>query len=623
MTMTPTSQNNNIPYMGIEERNPRETYVRRRPPTPQDFRGYKLGDRWVDKSAGSAYILTSKQGGVAFWVPMGGGAGAVSTINGVPPVAGNINLTNAGAINIVPGPPGIVNLNVKVDGITIQIIGDQLVAAAAASIFDVDNGANIVPVAGVVQILGSTATFPASGIESHNGGVNQIYLEDRRYLTPFVVDSSAAIGTRGEYSTIQAAINAANLAGGGVVAIRPGTYIENLTLLTDVEIYGVAVDGRLPAGLSQVLVQGNHTFSPAGGFNTFIMRDIAFEAAAGDLFTISPTAGAIALIAAQDCGLTALGGQGIVCNPALGTFAQFSTDYSDCQTSSNCFSCIGAGSSTIILTGGTFNSSTANVFISAGAGTSNFTSNESELSGTIFAVEFGSTTDGATCTNTSIFSFDEAFNFINPASSADLYHCTINSSAVSTNFITGTGNLTHIDTALIGSAINIPVTITEILRDWKPYCRAGVAPGAGVFRGTAAFDSAQFTAVSGFVQLINPPPTTLSFSLTTIGAVIAETADIAIPASQATIVQANFAVINATATLGAGNLGCGAARDLAGVVTIINTFDDIALNEDPALAASDYDLITGAGASTVRVRVLGVAGETLNWKVLVTLVSTP
>ena len=52
--------------------------------------------------------------------------------------------------------------------------------------------------------------------------------------TKYVVDSDGSAG----YTTIQAAINAAWAAGGGVVYVRPGVYTENLTLYTGVPIQG-------------------------------------------------------------------------------------------------------------------------------------------------------------------------------------------------------------------------------------------------------------------------------------------------------------------------------------------------------------------------------------------------
>ena len=85
-------------------------------------------------------------------------------------------------------------------------------------------------------------------------------------LTPYIVGQTLGDGCN--YSSIQAAIDDAFAAGGGVVGIRPSTvpYVENLTLRQGVELYGFDVDGRLPSAISRVVIQGNHTFTVAGGF---------------------------------------------------------------------------------------------------------------------------------------------------------------------------------------------------------------------------------------------------------------------------------------------------------------------------------------------------------------------
>jgi hypothetical protein len=166
ITSTPTALTNNMAYLGITDFTPGNNFVRRRPPTTSDLHGYNVGDRWIDKSAGSAYVLVSKSNNIASWIPVGGGAGALSTLNGVAPLAGNINLTNAGAINITPGPPGIVNINVKVDGTTITIVGDQLTAGALlASQYTTDAGIAI-PAAGNLNVLGTAV----QGISTSGAG---------------------------------------------------------------------------------------------------------------------------------------------------------------------------------------------------------------------------------------------------------------------------------------------------------------------------------------------------------------------------------------------------------------------------------------------------------------------
>jgi hypothetical protein len=75
-----------------------------RNPTPQDT-GYNLGQNWVNKSAGSAYILAQVSGGLAVWEPVGGGTVALQTLTGntggaISPTAGNINVVGSGELEV-------------------------------------------------------------------------------------------------------------------------------------------------------------------------------------------------------------------------------------------------------------------------------------------------------------------------------------------------------------------------------------------------------------------------------------------------------------------------------------------------------------------------------------------
>ena len=63
---------------------------------------------------------------------------------------------------------------------------------------------------------------------------NVLRIEDRTFLTEYVVDASTTEGERGTFTTIQSAINAADAAGRAtgrmcIIMVRPGLYTENLT----------------------------------------------------------------------------------------------------------------------------------------------------------------------------------------------------------------------------------------------------------------------------------------------------------------------------------------------------------------------------------------------------------
>ena len=108
---------------------------------------------------------------------------------------------------------------------------------------------------GYPQVLGN----PQIGI-THASGSTFTY-EDRTWQTAYVVDPSSTIGTRGTYSTIQAAINDAPV--GTTIFLRPATYTEDLTLKAGVSLQGFDAS---QTGRSTVIA-GNITASYSGTAN--------------------------------------------------------------------------------------------------------------------------------------------------------------------------------------------------------------------------------------------------------------------------------------------------------------------------------------------------------------------
>lgn len=97
-------------------------------------------------------------------------------------------------------------------------------------------------------------------------------------ITPYVVGLTGNSG----YSTIQSAITAANTAGGGVVYIQQGSYTEDLTLFSGVDLYATpAVSQNQGASVS---ITGTHIPPDTGhvGFNSicFISTTDVFSSAA-------------------------------------------------------------------------------------------------------------------------------------------------------------------------------------------------------------------------------------------------------------------------------------------------------------------------------------------------------
>lgn len=77
-------------------------------------------------------------------------------------------------------------------------------------------------------------------------------------VTKYVVDADGS----GDYTTIQAALDAANLAGGGIVVVREGAYTENLTLYDKTEVVSIS-----DSQAENVKITGIHTPPTSGSFS--------------------------------------------------------------------------------------------------------------------------------------------------------------------------------------------------------------------------------------------------------------------------------------------------------------------------------------------------------------------
>jgi len=74
-------------------------------------------------------------------------------------------------------------------------------------------------------------------------------------ITPYVVGPVGAAG----YQTIQAGLDAAHAAGGGIVYVQPGTYTENLTLYSDTEVVGTPGNSDFATTGNCTIISGVHT----------------------------------------------------------------------------------------------------------------------------------------------------------------------------------------------------------------------------------------------------------------------------------------------------------------------------------------------------------------------------
>ncbi len=166
-----------LPYMGQSAPNPRNTFYRRRAPTNSDRRLYTVGDRWIDTASQIAYILVGKTATTATWVQISG-AGGVTALNGLTGALTLINQGGVGAVTwTVPGSggPNTIGLSVNVDGVTIQIVGNQLVAVATAVNITPDTGVNVTN--DTFSLLG---TFVAAGgvpVQTNGTAANSMQIE--------------------------------------------------------------------------------------------------------------------------------------------------------------------------------------------------------------------------------------------------------------------------------------------------------------------------------------------------------------------------------------------------------------------------------------------------------------
>lgn len=90
------------------------------------------------------------------------------------------------------------------------------------------------------------------------------------------------------YQTIQAAINAANAAGGGIVYIQPGTYTENINVPDKVHLIGSVFMQDYSSGYP-VIIHGTLTVdtsaNPQSSYNNFFY--LFFNPPTGDVFTFN------------------------------------------------------------------------------------------------------------------------------------------------------------------------------------------------------------------------------------------------------------------------------------------------------------------------------------------------
>jgi hypothetical protein len=134
-----------------------------------------------------------------------------------------------------------------------------LVAGASVPLTFTEDSGSAVAAANNLNILGQQAGTIA--VMGTIGAASTVQVENRSWLTPLVVDPSATVGLRGTFATIASALTAAS--SGQTIFIRPGTYTENITLKSGVNLTAWDTDSFTPT----VSVVGLATLAASGTVN--------------------------------------------------------------------------------------------------------------------------------------------------------------------------------------------------------------------------------------------------------------------------------------------------------------------------------------------------------------------
>lgn len=285
-------------------------------------------------------------------------------------------------------------------------------------------------------------------------------------LSNFIVDPLA---DEGSYTTIQSAINAAVLAGGGKVFVKKATYLESLTLDAGIELIGVSADGRL----GDVIVDGNHTFN---GNGTCILSNMNFTTTgAGHTFDVAPAAGT-GILAFKDCKVQSANLDAIHVDTTAIASIRLETSAVTGNLNGINIAATG-GSASVIAVNSAINSIAGSGIIMADPSTVFLRT--STLGSAGIAIDMQ--------TAGQIHLFDSQLSsgvfecIASPGGgSVTAQRSSFTSNTVLTFFITGTSNFAYADILLLGTAIDIDPAITASVYQWKPFATS-TTPGTASF----------------------------------------------------------------------------------------------------------------------------------------------
>ncbi len=198
MSLIPSS---NVPlaYLGTNATTPPNIIKSTRAPLPGDFRGYRIGDEWIDTTSKNAYILVSLADNMATWNLAAASTGDLSTLTG-----------NSGG----PVSPSGANINLVGDGTTVNVVGNPstntLTISATGGMsnsFPTDSG-TATPSAGVLNINGDPNITTTGSSNTVHVDLNQaVVVTSFSTATPTPISNSLLISG----NTIQAAGTATNV----------------------------------------------------------------------------------------------------------------------------------------------------------------------------------------------------------------------------------------------------------------------------------------------------------------------------------------------------------------------------------------------------------------------------
>lgn len=473
-----------------------------------------------------------------------------------------------------------------------------------------DVGGAVTSVANNINVQGTNGTLPADSIVTHNFGNPDFGIENRRWLTPFVVDPSSTVGERGTYATIQAAVDAAVAAGGisQCIMVRPGQYTEDIDFSAATALtVGLTLVGVTALGdEGQCEIVGTHIPPDSG---TLVLRNFRLSDATAIFSSAAAGAGHLVVIDAE---FNVTNGYSFDLLNWTGILEFFDTNP-------------GTGEDGFINnTGG------AEVFMfSAGIGAG--TTNTMNLSGTIVIGEgdIGCPVDFGTGSVIAIdvVQFSQAVTFSGDAQGS-LNMCRFTGGASAAITMSSTGNIT-VATAVVDSSndpaidgagsgtfsyadlvfydnANLAGTLTTAVLDWKPWATAGTS-GAAI-KGVASYDEDDFTVTNGFVEVAGK----LMGTATVVGATTGDIITFDLGASAA-VYRIIYTVAGRETTSGDGvgyTVDASVRTDGATASVIATPFIDS--DEDTSLTAALMEVV--ASGNNAILRATGVAASTIDYK---------